>query len=202
VMGALKRQAASVTDTMRRLMRRARNPLQAALKVIERFREMPDWAMPRKYQKRLAKDYTADVYRNNTSARVRMTGFFRDHGGLDRCHSARPLLGVADVMDALVVEDGVDLLPELINSEGYERLCRWGYGLEKVFELVTKEEEWKDPKKARTRWDLLSYYHVSDSQSDAVEAGEVDEEVQDSLKSEALFAKHLEKAGVGQGVRG
>lgn len=188
--GLMRRGATGVAEQMRRLMRRARNPLQAALRVLEQFKEQADWAMPPGFTKRLAKDYTADVYSNNTTARTRMLGFFREHGGLDKCNAARPLLAIADLMDAFVIEDGAERVPQLINSEGYERLCRWGYALEHVFGEVTREEEWKDSKKATTRWALLKRYHPTEGGSGVV-SEEADQEVQEGMKRDALFQKYL-----------
>jgi hypothetical protein len=145
------------------------------------------------YTERLAKDYTADVYKNNTTARVRMTTFMRDHGNLEGCNAAKPLVAVADLQDAAVIEDGVDRIPELINTELYERLCRWGYGLELVFSECSKEEHWKDSKKLRTQWDLLPLYHPSDKRAGEVRAVSADLEVRDVLQQKATFAKYLSK---------
>ena len=57
---------------MRKLMRRARSPLQCALRILEKYKEVPDWSMDLGFEARLAKEYTADVYRNNTTARTQM----------------------------------------------------------------------------------------------------------------------------------
>jgi len=194
-LASAKRRATGVTETVRKLLRRARNPLQCALKILEKFREVPDWSMEalEGYTERLAKDYTADVYKNNTTARVRMTTFMRDHGNLEGCNAAKPLVAVADLQDAAVIEDGVDRIPELINTELYERLCRWGYGLELVFSECSKEEHWKDSKKLRTQWDLLPLYHPSDKRAGEVRAVSADLEVRDVLQQKATFAKYLSK---------
>ena len=136
---------------MRRLMRKARNPLKCCRLILERFVEKPDWAANLGFESCMAKDYTADVYRNNTTARTRLLQFFREHGNLDACNAAKPLLAIADTQDAFVLEDGVEVVPEIINSQGYEELCGWGYGPEQVFLPVRKEEECKEGTKRKTR---------------------------------------------------
>lgn len=192
--GSAKKKAAGVTDAIRKLMRRARNPLASAVRIIENYREIADWAMVGDFSERLAKDYTADVYRNNTTARTRMVQFFRDHGDLSRCNAAKPMMAIADLMDAAVVEDGVERLPELINSEFYERLCRWGYGMEKVFEECTEADHWRgDAKKLRTQWNLLGEYHPSDRMTAEIRAPAADGQVKDNMQQKAMFAKYLEK---------
>jgi hypothetical protein len=124
-----------------------------------------------------------------------MLNFFQSHGDLGQCHAAKPLVAITDIQDAFVIEDGVEKLPNLINSEGYERICRWGYGLEKVYEHVRRVEEWKDSKKAKTQWGILKEYHPSDEESGGATAEGADLEVQKKLQQKALFNKYLEKSG-------
>ena len=146
------------------------------------------------FEARLAKEYTADVYRNNTTARTRMNQWMQEHGDLEDCNAAKPLTAIADVMDAFVLEDGVEKVPELINTEGYERICRWGYGLGQVFLNVRKPEEWKEGSKRKTRWDLLALYHPSAANLGESRILEADLEVQGVMSQQALFRKWLEKS--------
>ncbi len=62
---------------------------------------------------------------------------------------------------------------------------------------VAREEEWRDPKRSKTRWDLLAHYHLSDKDVTEARADEAGEEVVEVLRYKAIFQKPLQKGGLG-----
>ncbi len=80
----------------------------------------------------------------------------KDHGA-ENCEAAAVHTALGDIIDAACLDDDID---DLVNQEWFERVMRWQYGLEKVFELCKVEGDWKGPK-SKTRWQLLEEYHVS-----------------------------------------
>lgn len=115
----------------------------------------------------------------------------RTSKNLEKSNAWKVHEGIADVLNAFVLRDQ---MASLINTEGLERLCRWGYGLEVVHEEVEEEKHWKGGgSDLRTRWDLLGEYHATEGgRRDRIETA--DEEAEDKLKREALFKKYLTKA--------
>jgi hypothetical protein len=113
--------------------------------------------------------------------------------GLEKCNAWRVHEGLSEVVDTFVLKDA-DMVPQIINTEGLERLMRWIYGLEMVMEAVEETSHWKgDAKNLRTRWDLLGEYHATEASRDG-RIDTVDDEVNVKLQKEALFQKYLEKA--------
>jgi len=173
------------------LLRRGRNPLERALKIVGFYKEMPDWGMPPDYQERLAPDYTLDSYREGSTGRMAAWRFLVERG-LTKCNAARILVSINDVMDGFVIEDD-EIASHLINSEGFERLCRWGYGIRKTFELCQSEADYKEPKRGKVRWKLLEAYHESEKAIHELRSEDADLEVQDAMKRNAMFEKYLSK---------
>ena len=69
-----------------------------------------------------------------------------------------------------------------------------------VFDECRREDDWKDAKKAKTRWNLLEYYHPSDKGLPEASAPEADTEATEAMKRKAYFNKYLEKSGAGAKV--
>ena len=90
---------------------------------------------------------------------------------------------------------------EMVNYQSTEVLTRRLYGIEKAFELVRKEADWKAPRGAAKSWKSKVQYHLLEeidlrplmSNSTAVPA--VDAEVTARLKEKALLIKAIEKSG-------
>ena len=113
--------------------------------------------------------------------------------GLDERHAWKTHGGVSDVLGAFVLRDA-ERIPGLINTEGFERLFRSGYGLEMAVEEVEEEKYWKGSgKKLRTKWHLLAEYHETEG-GRTTRPDEVDDEATGKLKKEALLQKWLQKA--------
>ena len=79
--------------------------------------------------------------------------------------------------------------------EFYERLQRWRYGLEKVFENCRVETDWKGGK-PKTRWALLAEYSPSHRETGEVRADGADGQVQENLQKRANYMKYFGKAGI------
>ena len=77
-----------------------------------------------------------------------------------------------------------------MNTEFYGRLCRWGSALERTFEECSNESDYKDSKSSKVRWELLEYYHPSESKQ-GIRSEAADDEVSESMKRQALFEKYL-----------
>ena len=184
----VKRGAASVMDHVRRLLRRSKSPLDRAISLLKRYRLMPMWGMPKGYEERLAPDMLAVAY-NSGTARGRSNSWMKEHGA-EKCRAAQVHGGLSDIMDAAVLDDDI---PDLVNHEWFERLCRWKYGLEAVFLEVKSESDWKGAK-PKTRWQLLEEFHPSVKEISDVRADAAEEEVRASLQRRALFEKYLKKA--------
>ena len=86
------------------------------------------------------------------------------------------------------------LVPELLDTEGFERLCRWRYGLDLVYEDVKVQEDWKgDSTAVKTKWELLKEYHPSEGEL-GKRVDEADDAVAAKMKRQALFKKYLMKS--------
>jgi hypothetical protein len=188
-----KKKTVSVLERVRRLLRRAKNPLERAIFLISRFVVMSNWSLPEEFQERLAADHMAITF-NNGTARARSLTWIRDHG-LDKCKAAAVHTALADIIDAACLDDDD---PDLINREWFERIMRWQYGLEKVFEHCSTEADYKSAK-PKTRWGLLEEYHVSAKNLGQTRAPGADLAVQGNLQQKARFLKHLEKVGIKAG---
>lgn len=143
--------------------------------------------MPKNYQVGTSEDMVVDIYGNGGTAEDdSLTA--KSQKGLDGCNAWRPHFGISQIMDAFVLRDA-ELVPELLNTEGFERLARWRYGLGMAHEEVEGQKHWKgDKARLKTRWDLLQEYHPSEAeQGDRIAA--LDEEVAGKLKTQALFQK-------------
>jgi hypothetical protein len=114
----------------------------------------------------------------------------RDHG-LENCKAFNCYEALCDISDAFLMDDHWE---DLFNSHGYERIARWGYGLQKVMEDVQVEPDWKDEKKKKTQWDILSRYHPTEHRMVNAYSAEAEDEVGGELQRSALLAKWLKKA--------
>ncbi len=91
---------------------------------------------------------------------------------------------------------------DMLNYRSTEVLCRQIYGIEKAFEAVMREGEWKATKQQPKSWRSKVQYHILDeidaralmSQTAVVPA--VDAEVRDRLRDKALLIKAVEKSRV------
>jgi hypothetical protein len=185
-----RRSTTTVLDRVRSLMRRTKSPLERCLFLLSRFTLMPYWSMPDDYSDRMGAEVLADIY-NVGTARSTSIQWRRDHG-LERCKAAEAHFAVSEVIDSVVLDDDV---PNAINCEFMERLLRWRYGLERVFEDCRVPEDWKG-NKPKTKWALLEEYSSSHRSQIDSRSSVGDQQVQGNLQQKALFNKYLSKAGI------
>lgn len=148
------------------------------------------WAMPAGLKNRTAIDHLELCFGDGGDAVARSMRMETDKN-LEKSNAWKVHGGIADVPNAFVLRDQ---LAAVVNTEGLERLCRWGYGLEVAHEDVSEENHWKGGgSELRTRWDLLGEYHPTEAGwRNRIETA--DEEAEDKLRREALFKKYLAKA--------
>ena len=106
-------------DRIRRLLRRAKNPLGRAIQLLRQLKDMPYWTLPEGYDERLGPDMVAEVF-NNGTAWQRSLIWRRDHG-MEKSKVADIHLGLSDLLDAAALDDDI---PGLINCAFCERLLR------------------------------------------------------------------------------
>jgi len=189
--GKKKGEAVGVLDRVRQLVRRTKSPLQRALFLLSRYQMMPYWSMPTDYDERMAPDVMATTYNSGTAAQG-STQWARDHG-MEKSKMAVIHRAICEVMDAATLDDDV---PQLVNCEFFERLCRWKYGLERVHEDVRTQDDWKGAK-PQIKWGLLEEYSPSHRGSTDPRSKVGDQQVQENLQGKALFNKWLSKGGAG-----
>ena len=182
-------------EVVARLERATTPPHQAFLRQLRRYRDIPisSWPMPPGYQKRLAPTYLADVYRTGTAAAYART-WIRDHS-LQNNVPAQEMLSIMEAVDDSILVDERDV----INSVAFEKLVRRAYGLERAFEDVSREVDWKRPdgKKnwvSKVKWDLCDRYDVRTLANRPSRVAEVDEEARQSTERDAAFHKWYTKS--------
>lgn len=182
----------TLADRISRLVRRAKNPVDRVVFLLKRVRVIRPWLMPKDYDVRMSEEMVCDIYGNGGDAE-RDSLATRTEKQLIECNAWKPHFSISQIMDAFVLRDA-ELVPELLNTEGFERLCRWRYGLGMVFEEVKEQKHWKGDKSSlRTNWELLKEYHPSEKEL-GNRIASLDEEVAGKLKTKALFEKYLSKA--------
>jgi hypothetical protein len=154
---------------------------------------MTNWSLEGEFEERLGPDHMAITF-NSGTARERSLRWKQAHG-LEKCHAADIHTGLADLIDAAALDDDDE---DLVNREWFERAMRWQYGIEKVFELVKCESDYKSAK-PKTRWALLEYYHPSAANKEEASAPAADQKVRDQLQERALMEKYMTKAGIATG---
>jgi hypothetical protein len=182
----------SVQGKMDQLLRRAQNPLERVRRLIKNMRTVSPWNFPSDFKSRLSADWCLSLYGGGTLAKVHAQQYRRDHG-LENCKAFNVYDGLCDVVDAFVMDDD---MPDILNSHGFERIARWGYGLQQVMQDCREEKDWKSERgKGKTRWDMMSRYHVTEARLVDAYSAEAEDEVSEGLKRDALLRKWMTKAG-------
>jgi hypothetical protein len=184
-----------IQTKMNRLLRRAQNPLDRVRILIQNMRPVDPWNFPNDFQARLSADWAMSLYGSGTLGKVHAQRYADDHG-LQNCKSFNAYHALCEISDAFVMDDQ---WPELFNSHGYERLARWGYALQQVHQDCKVESDWKDERggKRKTRWDLMSRYHVTEARLVDAHSQEAEDEVSTALQRSALLQKWLKKSADG-----
>ena len=99
-----------------------------------------------------------------------------------------------DAMDDMVFAESRGFL----NLVSTEKLVRRSYGLEKAFENVHREEDWRRPEgkkywASKVKWDLCDRYDLRGHGIKPTAISHVDEEAQKSMERDAAFYKYYDK---------
>ena len=88
---------------------------------------------------------------------------------------------------------------DVINSPSFEKLVRRGYGLEKAFEDVQREEDWRRPAgkklwQSKVKWDLCDRYDLRNANKLGTRIADADGEAKRAMERDAAFHKWYSKA--------
>ena len=118
---------------------------------------------------------------------------------LDGCHTANEFL-----MLSMVLDRWIRSVPNAINTEGVEIICRRLHGIRRAFGNVKRQADWKQPRgqggqkwKSKVNWELCDQYDIRALDAEELIIPDADEEVRHRLERMALFQKYLDKANVG-----
>ena len=174
---------------------------EKAMVKLKNYREMQDWTHAGKPLARCAPEMVARIYQNGRSAAEHVKTFVRTRE-LEGSHFAHEMTLLGMTLDRAVKE----MPDDMINYQSIEVLCRRMYAIEKTFEAVEKERDWKAPRNAGKNWKSKVAYHMLDEIDlrSVMGGGQasirgVDEEVRDRLKDKALLAKAVLKSGLAEG---
>ena len=122
------------------LEKMSQNVHEAFLRQLRRYREITPWPMPMGYRKRMAAPYLAQVYRAGGLAATYAQNWIMQRG-LRKCSPAQEMLAIMQAVDDSILTGERDV----INSVAFEKLVRRAYGLERAYEDVHREEDWRRP---------------------------------------------------------
>ena len=146
---------------------------------------------------RVSPDLIVRLYKDGSTAEVFAQRFI-SMKQLEGCHYGNELMMLCLALDRAVQEIPADM----INYRSTEVLCRRIYAIEKAFEEVSRESDWKAPKQAPKNWKSKILYHLLDEidaralMATTTVVPAVDAEVRDRLKEKALLIKAVEKSQV------
>ena len=188
-------EESSIEGIVARLERATQSPHDAFLRQLRRYREIPpqQWPMPPGFAKRLAPTYLATVYQNSTAVQYAKQ-WLRDHSLL-KCVPAQEMISIMEAVDDSILHDERDV----INSLAFEKLIRRAYGLERCYEDVLHEIDWKRPdgKKgwvSKCKWDLCDRYDTRGANFRSSRVPEADEEAKQAMERDASFQKWYNKS--------
>jgi hypothetical protein len=95
------------------------------------------------------------------------------------------------VIDQMLLYDGIDI----VNSSAAEMICRRCYALERVFDDVHCEADWKTDKKEhnKTKLTMMDEYDVTAVMSRGEPSPDADATVRKRMEMRAQFNKYLGK---------
>ena len=103
---------------------------------------------------------------------------------------------VMEAIDDSLITDHRDV----INSVAFEKLCRRAYGLERAFENVWCEEDYRRPEtakgkqwKSKVQWDLCGQYDVRSLALKGTRVSIADQEARENMERETAFNKYYLK---------
>ena len=131
--------------------------------------------------------------RNGTAVQY-AKNWLREHS-LQRNAPAQEVLSIMEAVDDSVLMNERDV----INSIALEKRIRRAYGLERAFEDVAHESDWKRPDGKKTwastvKSDLCDRYDVRNQNLRAARVPEADEEAKQAMERDAAFHKWYTKS--------
>ena len=149
--------------------------------------------MPPGFQTRIAPQYLAEVYRYPSAAAYAQQ-WIQSHE-LQKNVPAQEMVSLMEAIDDAVIREEHDV----INSLSFEKLVRRAYGLEKAFEDVQREEDWRRPDgkklwQSKVKWDLCDRYDLRNANKLGTRIADADEEAKRAMERDAAFHKWYSKA--------
>ena len=153
--------------------------------------------MPMGYRSRLAPTYLAQVYRSGQPASTYAANWLKTHS-LEKCAPAQEMISIMEAVDDSIVQDERDV----INSVAFEKLARRAYGLERAYEDVKCEEDWRRPEagnakakgwKSKVKWDLCERYDTRGHNLRPCRVPGADSEANEAMERDASFNKYYTK---------
>ena len=178
---------------MAELERASMNVHGAFLGQLRAYRKVEQWPMPAGYRERLAPNYLAQVYKGGTTAVEYARRWLRERG-LQKCSPAQEMLSIMEAVDDAVLGSEADV----INTISFEKLARRAYGLERAYETVHQDSDWRRPQGAKSwsstaQWSLCERYDVRGASGLGPRVIKADEEVRQQMEKDALFHKYFTK---------
>ena len=184
-------KADAIAVRYRRMEHLSKNPLQVLLPLAKGYRVMEDWPFAgTAAADRVAPDYLATVYRGGRRGVDYAEDWIKNHG-LSRNHMAQQMRHELGVIDQMLLYDGIDI----VNSSAAEMICRRCYALERVFDDVHCEADWKTDKKEhnKTKLTMMDEYDVTAVMSRGEPSPDADATVRKRMEMRAQFNKYLGK---------
>ena len=151
---------------------------------------------------RVAPTILPRLYKAGRSAKVEIREWLRTKE-LEKAGIAQEVVVLAAILDRMMFTGDFD---SLINSEASELACLRLYSIFKAYEKVTCLSDWQRPKnqagqkwKSKVNWTLAEQYYLGDDDMAEVSNDAADLEVQEKLRTKALFQQNLNKLAGGGG---
>ena len=142
---------------------------------------------------RLKRGTQATVYQNSTAVQYAKQ-WLRDHL-LIKCVPKREMISIMEAVGDSIIHDERDV----INRVASERLIWRAYGLERCYEEVAHEIDWKRPdgKKGcvpKCKWDLCDRYYTHGANFRSSRVPEADEEAKQAVERDTSLQKWYTKS--------
>ncbi len=72
-------------------------------------------------------------------------------------------------------------------------MCRWGYAFERTSGNCLSEADWTDSTKDKLQWEMMSGWHPSEKEIEAMRSESAEGEVTNNLKNKAPVQRYLSK---------
>ena len=191
-----------VREQISRLEKDAMNPREALLSSLRLYNGQEGGRVGG-VKTRVAPTILPRLYRSGRSAKQEIREWLRSKE-LERAGIAQEIIVLASILDRMLFTGDHDAL---INSEASELACLRLYSIFKAYEKVYCLADWQRPKnqsgqkwKSKVNWTLAEQYYVGEEDGTEVANEAADLEVQEKMKTKALFQQNLSKLSSGAGA--